>query len=47
MHQRPAVTAVTAPQRSSSPGTEYRFEVVAIGRGGNQTIMESSFTTAP
>jgi len=43
------VTAVTVPPEFQKPGTDYKFEVLAIARGGgrNQTITESTFTTAP
>jgi Fibronectin type III domain len=42
------VTSVTVPPEFLKPGTEYKFEVLAIAKGGgrNQTITESSFTTA-
>lgn len=42
------VTSVTVPPEFLKPGTEYKFEILAIAkRGGrNQTITESSFTTA-
>jgi Fibronectin type III domain len=44
-----SVTAVTVPPEFLKPGTDYKFEVLAIARGGgrNQTITESTFTTAP
>jgi Fibronectin type III domain len=44
-----SVTAVTVPPAFLKPGTDYKFEVLAIARGGgrNQTITESTFTTAP
>lgn len=41
------VTAVTVPSEFLKPGKEYKFEVLAIARGGNQTITESTFSTAP
>jgi hypothetical protein len=44
----PSITSVTVPPEFLRPGTEYKFEILAIARGGgrNQTITESSFTTA-
>lgn len=42
-----AVTAVTVPSEFLKPGREYKFEVLAIARGGNQTITESTFATVP
>lgn len=44
-----SVTSVTVPPEFLKPGTDYKFEVLAIARGGgrNQTITESSFSTAP
>jgi hypothetical protein len=44
----PSVTSVTVPPEFLRPDTEYKFEILAIARGGgrNQTITESSFTTA-
>jgi hypothetical protein len=43
-----SVTSVTVPPEFLRPGAEYKFEVLAIARGGgrNQTITESSFTTS-
>lgn len=43
-----SVTSVTVPPEFLNPGAEYKLEVLAIARGGgrNQTITESSFTTA-
>jgi len=38
-------TSVTVPPEFLSPGTEYGFEVLAIDKGGNQTITASSFVT--
>jgi hypothetical protein len=40
------VTSVTVPPEFLEPGTEYKFEVLAIEAGGNQTISERSFETA-
>jgi hypothetical protein len=42
-----SVTAVTVAPEFLMPGTDYKFEVLAISAGGNQTITESTFTTAP
>ncbi len=41
-----SVTSVTVPPEFLEPDTEYDFEVLAIEESGNQTISESSFTTA-
>jgi len=42
----PATTiSVTVPPEFLEPGTEYRFEVLAIEASGNQTITESGFET--
>lgn len=40
------VTSVTVPPEFLEPGTEYKFEVLAVEQGGNQTIRERSFRTA-
>jgi fibronectin type III domain protein len=40
-----AVTSLTIPPEFLAPGTEYKFEVLAIEVGGNQTITEGTFTT--
>ena len=42
-----SVTSVAVPPEFLEPDTEYDFEVLAIEVSGNQTISESSFTTAP
>jgi hypothetical protein len=44
-----SVTSVTVPPEFLKPGTEYKFEVLVIAKGGgrNQTITESTFSTAP
>lgn len=42
-----SVTAVTVPAEFLEPGTDYKFEVLAITESGNQTITESTFATAP
>jgi hypothetical protein len=39
-------TTVTVPSELLKPGTEYAFEILAIERGGNQTITETCFVTA-
>ena len=38
-------TEVTVPEEFIVPGTEYKFEILAIEVSGNQTITESFFTT--
>lgn len=40
------VTEVTVPAEFVVPGTEYKFEVLAIEESGNQTISESVFSTS-
>jgi hypothetical protein len=44
-----SVTSVTVPPEFLKPGMKYKFEVLAIAKGGgrNQTITESTFGTAP
>jgi hypothetical protein len=42
-----AGTMVTVPAEVLEPGTDYLFEVLAIANGGNQTITEGCFRTAP
>jgi hypothetical protein len=39
-------TQVTVPAELLEPGTEYKYEVLAIEEGGNQTISETCFVTA-
>ncbi len=41
----PETTAVTVPPEFMQPGTEYKFEVLAIEASGNQTISEREFET--
>ncbi len=41
------VTRMTIPAAFLLPGTEYKFEVLAIEAGGNQTLTEGTFRTAP
>ena len=41
-----AGTQVTVPAELLEPGTEYKYEVLAIEEGGNQTISETCFVTA-
>jgi hypothetical protein len=41
------VTAVTVPAEFLEPGTGYKFEVLAVAKNRNQTITESTFSTAP
>lgn len=40
------VTSVTVPEELIVPGGSYKFEVLAIEAGGNQTITEGFFTTS-
>jgi len=40
-----AVTKVTVPAEFIEAGADYKFEVLAIEAGGNQTITEGSFST--
>jgi hypothetical protein len=40
-------TFVTIPPEFLEPGTRYAFEVLAIEKGGNQTITSSFFCTSP
>ena len=42
-----SVTAVTVSPQFLRTNTDYKFEVLAIEQGGNQTITEGSFKTAP
>jgi hypothetical protein len=44
---KPTNMTVTVPPEFLEPGTEYAFEILAIEAGGNQTITEGSFSTAP
>ena len=39
-------TELVVPQEFLEPGTEYKFEILAIEESGNQTITESCFETA-
>jgi hypothetical protein len=39
-------TMVTVPPEILDPGTEYKFEILAIEESANQTITESCFVTA-
>jgi Fibronectin type III domain len=41
----PTATSLTVPPGFLLPGTEYEWEVLAIERGGNQTLASSTFTT--
>jgi hypothetical protein len=40
-------TQITVSPEVLEPGTSYNFEVLAVEEGGNQTITEGCFTTAP
>lgn len=42
-----SVTKMTIPAAFMLPGGEYKFEVLAIEAGGNQTLTEGTFKTAP
>lgn len=42
-----SVTRVTVPAEFLQANADYKFEVLAIEQGGNQTITESSFKTGP
>lgn len=42
-----ATTVLTIPAQLIKPGTEYEYEVIAVGENGNRTITEVSFMTAP
>ena len=41
-----AGTSITVPAELLHPGTEYKFEVLAVAGNGNQTITETCFETA-
>ena len=41
----PTVTMIKVPAQFLLPGTEYKFEVLAVEASGNQTITESTFST--
>lgn len=40
-------TRMTVPSSFLVPGAEYKYEVLAIEEGGNQTLTEATFSTAP
>ncbi|MCI0746122.1 MAG: fibronectin type III domain-containing protein [Verrucomicrobia subdivision 3 bacterium] len=42
----PTVTSMTIPSAFLLPGGEYKYEVLAIEAGGNQTLSEAAFRTA-
>ena len=42
----PTTTSVTVPPQFMLPGTAYKYEVLAIEEGGNQTLSEAEFETA-
>ena len=42
----PTATSLVVPRGFLRPGTDYEWEVLAIERGGNQTLSSSTFTTA-
>jgi hypothetical protein len=39
-------TSVTVPSEFLEPGTDYKFEVLAVADNNNQTIHEGTFSTA-
>ncbi len=41
----PGTTSVTVPPEFMMPGTEYKYEVLAIEESGNRTISEAEFET--
>ena len=43
----PTATSLKVPPGFLAPNTEYEWEVLAIERGGNQTLSSSTFTTTP
>jgi hypothetical protein len=43
----PTATRLRVPPGFLRPGTEYSWEVLAIERGGNQTLSSSTFRTSP
>jgi hypothetical protein len=47
VHVPAAVTSVTVPPEFLEDGRPYKFEVLAIEAGGNQTLSESAFETLP
>lgn len=46
IHVPPQITSLTIPPEFLAPGTAYKFEVLALEAGGNQTITEGTFETA-
>jgi len=40
-------TSMTIPSSFMLPGSEYKYEVLAIEESGNQTLTEAAFRTAP
>ena len=42
----PTASSMVVPRGFLRPGTEYEWEVLAIERGGNQTLSSSTFTTS-
>ena len=43
----PTTTRLRVPRGFLEPGTEYEWEVLAIEKGGNQTLSASTFRTSP
>ena len=42
----PDVTSIVIPSSFMLPGADYKYEVLAIEKSGNQTLSESAFSTA-
>lgn len=42
----PEATSLAVPDEFMDPGTEYKAEILAIGRNGNKTITETTFSTS-
>lgn len=45
IHVSGSVTSMRVPHEFLQPGTDYKFEVLAIEEGGNQTISSGEFST--
>ena len=46
MYLPASVTQITIPGEFLEPGTDYKWEVLAIEESGNQTLMSSQFSTS-
>jgi hypothetical protein len=42
----PTANSLVVPRGFLRPGTEYEWEILAIERGGNQTLSSSTFKTS-